>query len=582
MYQVIIGKLEARTAIHIGSGQGDNVTDALVRRDVFGQSFIPGTSIAGALRALLTRLAPRFGFDHCCALSHDNNSCQCGVCHLFGDINPSDQPGSKSSVSRLSVFDARPEDLEIQTVIRDGVGIDRITGTAARSAAAKFNLEVIAAGSQFELRIELHDLSPEDEQLLTVGLTEWQSGRLWLGGQVARGLGAFYLIDLEYKILRLDTPEGLLNYLNCDEPWREAVIQSAAWFKEKLDSLNILSSQGQPNNTILRGWLELTGTLQADGVMLANDTLASGISGFDHAPLQANLCGWRQPVLPGAGLRGVLRSHAERLARTLVAFQSGVANYSKRCPACDPNVRDKPGGTGLPLESCDSLLRKIEKANRNLKTGGNSSCNTGDIEDSLCLACRLFGSPRQGSRLIVEDAPYISTPQQETPEYKMLDFLAIDRFTGGGADKLKFDAVALWKPAFNFQLYLENPAPWELGWLCLVLRDLMEGWLRVGFGGAKGFGCMKLMNWQAKFGFILPEDMPDLAKLGLTGQKDGVYTAIEVSEAVQGYDTILQQWIGEFHKKIKSFSRSDGMQLREENYFSLCNELYPVLRGGTQ
>jgi hypothetical protein len=164
----------------------------------------------------------------------------------------------------------------------------------------------------------------------------------------------------------------------------------------------------------------------------------------------------------------------------------------------------------------------------------------------------------------------------------MLDFLAIDRFTGGGADKLKFDAVALWKPAFGLRLYLENPAPWELGWLWLVLRDLAEGWLRVGFGGAKGFGCMKLMNWQAKFGYILPEDMPDLANLGLPGRKDGVYTAIKFSEDVRCDNTILQQWIEKFHKKIKSFSRPEGMQLREDNNFSLCNELYPVLRGGTQ
>jgi hypothetical protein len=97
----------------------------------------------------------------------------------------------------------------------------------------------------------------------------------------------------------------------------------------------------------------------------------------------------------------------------------------------------------------------------------------------------------------VEDAPYKSTDDQTKPIFKMLDFLAIDRFTGGAADEFKFDALALWRPAFALRIFLDNPTPWELGWLWLVIRDLSEGWLNVGFGSAKGFGRAKFANWDA-------------------------------------------------------------------------------------
>lgn len=37
------------------------------------------------------------------------------------------------------------------------------------------------------------------------------------------------------------------------------------------------------------------------------------VSGFDHAPLLRQVEGWQEPALTGAGLRGVLRSHASVL-----------------------------------------------------------------------------------------------------------------------------------------------------------------------------------------------------------------------------------------------------------------------------
>lgn len=574
-YRVITATLRARTAVHIGSGAGNDLTDALVRRDAQGRQLIPGTAIAGALRTLLTRLAPRLGDKPCRALGgregEQKKSCDCTVCRLFGDINPDDEEGSTSAASRLLVFNARPADTPPRPLIRDGVGIDRMSGTAARAGAVKFDLEVLPAGAKFELRIELRDATPEDELLLAAGLAEWEAGHLWLGGRVARGLGAFKLDNLQFKTFCLDTPEQVLAFLKSDKPWQQAQPVDG-WLENQLSYIKYSAGNGK-SQAVARGWLSLTGTLQAESALLTNDTLAAGASGFDHAPLLAQWGNWQNPVLTGAGLRGVLRFHAERLARTLATLQAaGKEDFLRRCPACDPNVRDSDKARILPLESCDSLLKKAR-----VTTSAEVSA------DSLCLACRLFGSPRLGSRLIVEDAPYQPTEKQSRPVLKMLDFLAIDRFTGGGAEGAKFDALALWRPAFALRLHLENPEPWELGWLWLVLSDLSEGWLTVGFGGAKGFGRVKLIDWTATFGYLLPEDAPPgLTQLGLPSQKSGVYTTVSVTSATDGWALLVQEWVNAFHETVKQFQRPEQLELTEDSYFGRVDKLYPVKKGGAQ
>ena len=579
-YRVITAKLKARTAIHIGSGQGTDITDALIRRNTAGQPVIPGTAIAGALRALLTHLSPRLGGGTCQALIKGSQaSCKCGVCHLFGDVNPSDDPGASSQASSLLVFNANLNG-KSETLIRDGVGIDRVTGAAARAGAVKFDLEVLPAGVEFDLRLELRDADAEDERLLAAALAEWRAGRAWLGGRVARGLGAFDLTDIKYGERDLNQQDHLIAFLEADEPWRQAKVTSN-WLDTRVkEARGRLVDEFDPGLPVARNWVSFEGTLQAQGPLLTNDAVHAGISGFDHAPLLVQLGDWSRPVLTGAGLRGVLRSHAERIARTLATLESPNGDEFKRtCPACDPNARrPKKDAPGLSLESCDSLL--LYQAGK----GGNEPVKP----DELCLACRLFGSTRLGSRLLVEDAPYAG---QTPPKFKMLDFLAIDRFTGGGAEKLKFDALALWRPAFKLRLHLDNPQPWELGWLALVLRDLAEGWLSVGYGAAKGFGQVKLTDWTVRFGYLGTNDAPSLQPMPKT-EAEGVYTVVTGdSSRPDAWLNLAEDWVEAFYKQVTGktrkgeqegigFRRADKMTLQQDDYFrqvagKWVNELYP-------
>jgi CRISPR/Cas system CSM-associated protein Csm3 (group 7 of RAMP superfamily) len=469
-------------------------------------------------------------------------------------VNPKDEGDSLAEASRLLVFDAIHN--SVPTTIRDGVGIDRASGAAARTEAAKFDMEVLPSKTNFELRLELREGDEMDQQLLAAALAEWKEGRAWLGGRVARGLGAFQLKDdLRCVQLNLNKADQLMAFLREDEPWK-GVQQVPDWLVGCVEQVTIMPSD-VPG--VAHRWITAEFTLKAEGPMLTNDTAAAGISGFDHAPLLASTTDWEHPTLPGASLRGVLRSHAERIARTLATLNaSSGEEFLQKCPACSPLVRSSEKEPKPALESCDSLLKK------------NKVPTTKEVDqDMLCLACWLFGSTRYGSRLIVEDAPFVG----DRPCYKMLDFLAIDRFTGGGAEHLKFDALALWQPSFHVHLHLDNPDPWELGWLALVLRDLREGWLNVGFGAAKGFGRVRIVDgsWKLRLGFLGDDG------LGLPATTtSGVYQVAEFNPSTQPHWSVqVVQWVNEFNQKITAFERCDTLCLEKDSFFGRVEQFYP-------
>jgi CRISPR-associated protein Csm3 len=70
----IRGEITMDTALHVGTGWQTSFTDKPILRDAAGRPFIPGSSIKGAFRACIERLAPNFGM-RSCALSKGNPTC---------------------------------------------------------------------------------------------------------------------------------------------------------------------------------------------------------------------------------------------------------------------------------------------------------------------------------------------------------------------------------------------------------------------------------------------------------------------------------------------------------------------------
>ena len=592
-FRAITAKLTLRTALHVGTGSDTETTDDLLRRDVRGRLLIPGTAIAGALRSIATRLAPRFGESPCQAIDNQSSSavCQCLVCQLFGDVNPREDSDT-ATAARVLVYNAVLDTIPSLT-IRDGVGIDRVTGAAARRERIKFDYEVLPAGTVFTLRLEIDPKLPDVPKLLPLlaaTLAEWEQGRGAIGGRVNRGLGAFTLNEVQWIERDLNCPEVLIEFLHHGPSWH-TTDGDRTWLTTQVQQARAWVKPYQGDDPVARSWVLAEFTLAATGPFLTNDVAQAGRSGFDHAPVFATYEQGAKPVLPGSSLRGALRSQAERIARTLAtvsAWDTGKDMESRKtvflttCPACNPLTTK----TSDPVASCNSFIKTLPKSERN-------SIEQRGAKDKLCLACRLIGSPWNGSRLRVEDAPFVG----DKVTLKVLDFLAIDRFAGGGRDTAKFDAVVLWQPKFRVRLFLENPEPWELGWLALVLRDLHDGLITVGFGAAKGFGQCRIEDGAVTLGIIHESDFPlsetnnqePAAQQAITakqrllqskGGMSGVYRTLMLDPTTENdWRALAESWIRAFNVTVKEYKHAFG--LNKDGYFDEINgtwlpDLYPA------
>lgn len=575
-YCAVLGELTFNTALHIGVGRGGVGTDSPLRRNNRGEIILPGTAMAGALRSLATRLAPYLSLPDgkrstCLALepkqpedtqnSKTPQICGCPVCHLFGEIRPNENAAERlgGRASRLWVYDAAMRHAT-GTFVRDGVGIDRETGTAARAGRVKFDQEILPAGAVFAIRLELDDASEEDQMLLAATLAEWMAGRSWLGGGAGRGLGNATLTNVRYVKNSMADSKELLTFLKSTDPVSSAQ-EEPAWLASNLTQARArVDLGGKP-------FVETEFDLQFEGLFLTQDATAAGMLGFDHVSLIDGVPGFTpglKPVLPGSGLRGALRSHAERIARTLASYQAmqkgkaeGAAQIFKNtCPACNP-LQDNPK---LPLARCSEL--------------NNLPPRTEPSDDQLCLGCRLFGSSQRGSRLRVMDAPISGEPI-----WKAVDFLAIDRFTGGSLEGAKFDAAALWKPTFRVRLFLEEPEDWELGWMALVLRDLFEGYIPIGFGAAKGFGHALGKNLTLRCGFLSDKDWGGLAREKELQGAAGFYRMAAFTHPDwQTGMTEVTNWTKRFLSELSGVKRRQEFlePLQVDTYFDKLESLYPM------
>ncbi|MGH7457240.1 MAG: hypothetical protein ACRENG_38175, partial [bacterium] len=201
-----------------------------------------------------------------------------------------------------------------------------------------------------------------DINLLIAALAEWEAGRGVLGGRTMRGLGQFKLEKydpvndasaVQFAERDLHSADGILSFLKATNPG-DGIWDNGAYFSERVNTLRqLLVSTPTPDITeIASNWVEVEMALLGKGPVLTHDVTIAALTRFDHAPLLAKLPyrhqpdeAWViQPVLSGASLRGVIRSHAEKIARTLWSdVVNGKSQNEKlaHCPACNPTESRK-------------------------------------------------------------------------------------------------------------------------------------------------------------------------------------------------------------------------------------------------
>lgn len=194
------------------------------------------------------------------------------------------------------------------------------------------------------------------------------------------------------------------------------------------------------------------------------------VIGADMAPVQTYRNG-QQVYIPGSSLKGVFRSHIEKVVNSI---QAQVACN----PLSRPNERDTRDDRHLCRVSCGTRFDTDTPQHK--------------VYAESCPVCRLFGSTSFGSRIAIEDA-YLdekSVGNKSLIEHR--DGIAIDRLTGGTSGGAKFDLEAVTaETTFTTMLQLRNFEIWQLGMLFVFIQDMEDELIRLGSGRSRGLGRIK-------------------------------------------------------------------------------------------
>ena len=213
--------------------------------------------------------------------------------------------------------------------------------------------------------------------------------------------------------------------------------------------------------------------IETTGPLLIKSGYAT-LTGPDMTPVETLRGGERQVYIPGSSLKGVFRSHLEKVIRTLRPDEVVVA---------DPFLRADEND-----QSCGAWFEQRKKAGEELD-------NATVYADSDPIA-RLFGSTSFIGRISIGDAylfnpaenAYLSGKQLPT---ELRDGVGIDRLTGGQSHGALFNmSVVSSGTYFKSEILLRNFECWQLGAILLVAQDLRDELVRLGSGTSRGLGAV--------------------------------------------------------------------------------------------
>lgn len=522
---MIIGRLITSSPLHIGNGGITDDRKSLVSKkrdpagniveeqievtaigtDRNGRPYIPGSSLKGNLRALASMWL----------LSTAEE--------LFG----SEDPEIKTSVGgKAEFYDARaiqdspsfthsPPHWEAtrMTGVTASVTLDRMTKTASEERL--FHQEFVPPGVSFEVVISGQNFSEAELTDLLWLLNGFNSGTAKLGAGTGNGGG---LMHWELTDLKQMTKAGVADWLakGAKTTGYAALDSISASERQRLVAK---ASSLRPTTTQL-DTLTINVRLDFQSNFLVNDPSRTGKLDEGKAGHEPLLNADGKLLLPASSMRGAFRSQAEKIIRTIGNEQS----------ACYLNDR----GMRKPCTAIDGSKELDQELKR------------------LCPICQLFGAA--GWRAPIRFSDFTSTDAVLEDELFQQEFVAIDRFTGGGAEQKKFNARSVYRPSLSGTISLELSRAskfaadgWPLGLLTLVLRDLIEGDVRLGLGAAKGYGAARLTI--QSINLPIWDICPDVLKKSFSSQQ---WQSLSAASAPDTHtQSILKQWVTELATHVQ-------------------------------
>jgi len=171
---------------------------------------------------------------------------------------------------------------------------------------------------------------------------------------------------------------------------------------------------------------------------------------------------WRDgkeiPFIPGSSLKGVLRSRAEQIVRTLAPDEMDIPNPFER--GREKEMKNKPGD--YRYYASDPVTQ-------------------------------LFGQTYLAGRLRCADAFPVEGRSLRLNER---NHVAINRITGATQGTALFNPEAVEEGTFAAEISLTNFALWQLKLLGWLLQDLDEGYVLLGGSTTRGYGRVRVENVQ--------------------------------------------------------------------------------------
>jgi CRISPR/Cas system CSM-associated protein Csm3 (group 7 of RAMP superfamily) len=478
----VSGTLVCASPVHVGGLEGASSTDLSLSVNGAGQLYVPGTSLAGTLR------------DWCMAVHPIEE-----VEDLFG---PEQQKGSDGGhASFLIVEDATIVGL-VAKEIREGVGIDRISGTAA--VGIKFSREILPAGTHLLLRLVQEESTDPSRfnhpWILADLLRALQRGKVRLGAAKSRGLGKVQLKDLRTEVQDFTSKASVLDVLR-------GTAKTAV-----SDDLKVHFPTWQPLARE-RPSLKVSIDWQPVGPLMVQSSVEGMV--IDTLPLVSRNNADLKLVLPGSSIKGAMRAHAERICATLFEPSHRRANlkfneqldlhqlaltlFGARNASVDEKD-DNPSATflglsALSVEDCFSC-QSIPDA---VWTQLTSNAPT-DKSDEKDPAKWLHQNLDPSFKKTIGAVPYLDPAMH----------VAIDRWTGGAADGLLFSVLEPWNFKWEpidltidpLRLAARRDQTTDAGENALAtiallihtLRDLAAGEIPLGFGVNRGMGSIAVTS----------------------------------------------------------------------------------------
>ncbi len=431
---IITGKIKNLTAFHTGATGANLDSDMPLVKNGAGKYYIPGTSLAGALRASAEKFMEKDAFNK-----------------LFGY-----QQNDQGLASLIYVEDA--EIIKLSKVsIRDHLVIMRETGTAAPKM--KFDEEIIQAGSLFDFRLEIDAESEKDLEIFkkTLGtiIKGLKEKEFFFGSAASRGLGRFELIEEQVYMWDFEEKNDFSDFLNfiVKGDSKCKVKNVSAWGRYKINE----------------NYLYVKFLCGIDGPFMIKDGSVDeskylGTEAPDMTCLmEINADDDEVFIIPGSSIKGAFRTQAEKIIRMFKGDTPLDQQWIKQ------NTNDKGE---LDIKKLGNYLEQRRKNGLELKE---------------VLDC--FGGSEEGQGVFLfEDAYFKSTEYQKAT--KATNHVAIDPLTGGAIEGALFSMDAIWnqKMAFELGVYVKKAELWQIGLLGHLFKDLFTGHIRLGFGKTKGMG----------------------------------------------------------------------------------------------